>query len=649
VRPISQVEAQSLPAEHQGDLEEYPLAGPGLSTPSSREEIFVTRSSHRPRERLLGVTPFALLVSALAAWLDAIRSINTHSIGYLGLITNLPVVFFLALGCVVGAALLLLSAPRPNLVGLVLCMAVLLLILYGTAPLIYAEPRYGWLYKQVGVVQYINLHGSLNPSIDIYQNWAGYFALAAWFDHIAGLGSPLPYAAWAQLFFESLFCMMLGYATRAKVLRLTWREQWLTVLLFASANWIAQDYLSPQALGFVLSLGVIAIALHWFVTNEPSPRWHRVFRWFQRYRLLVVRRERTGNDLAGDGKSVDSRSRDLVALVLLFVVFAALVVVHELSPYIVAAQLGVLGVLGMLRRRWIPLLMVLMAVGFLAPRFDFVNRKYGLLNSFGTFFLNLQPPAAALHLNRDAALVKDGAVLLSAVVWALAVVGIWRRYRSGRPVLVLAILAFAPFAVGFFQHYGGEMLLRIYLFSLPWSACLAASAMVPLPAESRSIRAVLSPVVFTLCLALFLLTFFGGDSYNVISPSEVAASQYLYGHGQPGPVVYVDADFPSLIGARYNLFRPTLTLLDTGLVTGKMLGSSEVGQIVTMLEDDEHAGQRTGYVVVSKSMVKYAVYDGLARKQDFQRMAAALERSKQLSVFYHNADVTIFQLKNPSK
>ena len=43
-------------------------------------------------------------------------------------------------------------------------------MLYGTAPLVYSQGRYSWLYKTIGVVRYVNANGRLNPAIDIYQN-----------------------------------------------------------------------------------------------------------------------------------------------------------------------------------------------------------------------------------------------------------------------------------------------------------------------------------------------------------------------------------------------------------------------------------------------------------------------------------------------
>ena len=90
--------------------------------------------------------------------------------------------------------------------------------------------------KTIGVVQYVNANGKLNPTIDIYQNWPGFFAFAAWFGKVAGVASPLAYARWAQLVFELAALPLLYLAYDA--LSLTARQRWLALLLYTGTNWI---------------------------------------------------------------------------------------------------------------------------------------------------------------------------------------------------------------------------------------------------------------------------------------------------------------------------------------------------------------------------------------------------------------------------
>src|ERR1019366_5815955 len=106
--------------------------------------------------------------------------------------------------------------------------------------------------------------------IDIFKNWPGFFAFIACFDNAAGVHNPIGYAKWAQLGFELLTCLMLAFVFRA--LPLTVRERWLALFLYAGSIWIAQDYLSPQALGVVLSAGIFGLAVTYLPRNEEA-RW----------------------------------------------------------------------------------------------------------------------------------------------------------------------------------------------------------------------------------------------------------------------------------------------------------------------------------------------------------------------------------------
>lgn len=142
----------------------------------------------------------------------------------------------------------------------------------------YPQGRYSWLYKTIGVVQYINHYGHLNRHIDIYQNWPGFFALAAWFGKVAGVSTPLDYAKWAQVVFE-LAALPLLYLAYAALSLSVW-QRWMALLLYAASNWIGQDYYSPQAVGTVISLGIMALALRWLYggNRDPLTRRRRFFR-----------------------------------------------------------------------------------------------------------------------------------------------------------------------------------------------------------------------------------------------------------------------------------------------------------------------------------------------------------------------------------
>ena len=132
------------------------------------------------------------------------------------------------------------------------------LMLHGTTAFLYDEPRFVWTYKHLGVVNSIVSTGHVDSTLDIYNNWPGFFALGAWLSESAGVG-PITFAAWAQVFFSLAEVAVLLFALRG--LAITERVRWTAAWLFVVADWISQNYFAPQALAFLLSLVVIALCL----------------------------------------------------------------------------------------------------------------------------------------------------------------------------------------------------------------------------------------------------------------------------------------------------------------------------------------------------------------------------------------------------
>src|SRR5690242_12625968 len=132
-----------------------------------------------------------LLPISLVMWALGVSRTNVITPGAYGLPTSLPVVFYAGIALFVVSVAVELARKRPSAWRMSLHAAALVIMLYGTAPMVYSQGRYSWLYKTAGIVQYVDAHGRLNPSIDIYQNYPGFFAFSAWFKEVAGVVSPL--------------------------------------------------------------------------------------------------------------------------------------------------------------------------------------------------------------------------------------------------------------------------------------------------------------------------------------------------------------------------------------------------------------------------------------------------------------------------
>ena len=698
------------------------------------------------RERGLNLTD-ALLPVAVALWALGVSMVDTRKIGPLGLPAVLPLVFYAGLAILVISAAIELCRTKISGWRMSLHSIALVVMLYGTAPLVYREGRYSWLYKTVGVVQYIKAHGSVNSHIDIYQNWPGFFAFAAWFDRVAGITTPLAYAKWAQLVFELAALPLLYLIYDA--LRLTTRQRWVAMLLFSSSNWIGQDYFSPQALGTVLSLGIMAIAMRWLFIHRP-PResldvlgtarslLHVRLPQLQRPRLhwpQAVTRRRHGTSRADveyavipasllpaepiepaeataptepteatapteptevtaptaptevtvpteptevtastapaepaePTPSTASTRTMFAACAALCVVFTFLTITHQLSPYMLVTQLGALALVGMLRPVWLPPVLLAIAVAYFAPRFGFVNSHFGLLKSLGAFFTNITPPSFSQHsVTPDQSVIQRSALLLSLAIWGLAVLGVWLRRRAGQGILALALLAFSPVVLLGLEAYGHEGILRVYLFSLPWSAALASSVLTPAAGRRRRANArspqhgeaqarrpilpavvdsLLAPAALLASLTLFIPAFFGDDAINVMSKQTVNTVTSFLRKAQPGPVLVPFDRAPVSDTANYNRF-PLITIFGPNGILGTNPVQSTLTSVLAYDARKRANGFGPAYLIVTPTTIAYNNAYQLVNPDYFTTLLTELRHSRYWDLVVMKPGAVIYEL-NP--
>jgi hypothetical protein len=578
-----------------------------------------------------------LLPAGLALWLLGVRRTNATALGPYGLPAVLPIVFYAGIALLVVSAGTELARRCVSQWRMAMHAVALVVMLYSTAPLVYSEGRYSWLYKTIGVVQYVNAHGQLNRHIDIYQNWPGFFALAAWFGKVAGVASPLAYAKWAQLVFElaALPLLYLIYDT----LSLTARQRWLALLLYSASNWIGQDYFSPQALGTLLSLGIMAIALRWLYVGNSS-RNHR------------QGQESIPADQAARGWRAMPAPGTAVFCATIVLIYFVLTFTHELSPYMLAIQLGALGVARLLRPWWLGIALAAIAVGYLLPRLTYVNDTYGLLNSFGNFFGNIAPPKFPETVAASQKLLARFPEVLSVGLWSLAMAGAWLRRRSGRVVLVLVLLAFSPIILLATDAYGQEGILRVYLFSLPWTAALAALALASKPEGSHRRRAertaglavLRAPVTLGLILALFFPAFFGSDRTEVMPQSEVVAVTSFLQNARAGVLYCGNNDAPLADTARYNLFHLKPIFGNNGLMGEAPVGT-DIAQVIAANGLFYRNGSQPVYVLVTASMIAYNEAYRVTPPISFPILLNSLAHSRAWKLVVDRADTVIYELQ----
>jgi hypothetical protein len=619
----------------EGVGEPEPGAGPGS-----------TSSQPPRRSRWPMAAQVACLAACVALWWCSVSWMRVGSLGQYGLLPAFPIAFFAALALLVASFVAALCSTRPSQAVLAGHVVALVVFLHGTAPLLFPVPSYPWVYTHFGVVRYIDLHGRLDSSVDIYQNWPAFFTLSAWFSRVAGMRGPIEFAAWAQVFFNLCNAVLLRYVFGS--LSRDIRTIWLAIFVFFAANWVAQDYFAPQAFAFTLSLGLCGVILRWLMVATDKAF---MARWLNRFAAFVARlgrrRAATNSDEPTGSQRFGRRAARNIALL----IFAVIVASHQLTPYMLIVGLTVLTVLGVVRPRLLVVGFLVIAIGYLLPRLEFVQVNYGLLTGAGN----------PLHNSRNATIGFDqgdpgrifsaqASRLLSLMVWGLGFVGIVRRLRAGYKNLGVMVLAAAPVLIIFGESYGGEVIYRVYLFSLPWLALLCAFALQP-GRRGWSPRSSLFRVALPLVglLALFLPSYFGMAEVNHVRPGEVAASEHFYRNApQHSLLMLASPQFPVRLASNYEQFQlaigesdPNLLVVEPSL-RGRMFGARDVPVIAEVLRD--YGGGRPAFLVVSRNGKVYSDVFNLLPGGSLDRLERALQRSSRFRVWYRNDDTTIFEL-----
>ena len=135
-------------------------------------------------------------------------------------------------------------------------------MVYGVTSVVEAEPRFGPVYRHLGIVDHLLRYQEINGSIDAYFNWPGFFAFAAFLVAAGDLGDAFAFAGWTPLVSNLLYLGPLFLIMRS--LTEDRRVVWLGVWIFMLTNWVGQDYFSPQSFSYFLYLVILAITLRWF-------------------------------------------------------------------------------------------------------------------------------------------------------------------------------------------------------------------------------------------------------------------------------------------------------------------------------------------------------------------------------------------------
>jgi hypothetical protein len=586
-----------------------------------------------PRLRAIAASLPAIL--SLIIWRLSLVHVDVSNLGEYGLPPALPIGWYFALALSLTGAVTTITMRGASPLAMVGSVFVVAIILFGTVPVLSAQPHYGWVYKHIGVVRYLEMHHKANPSIDIYNRWPGFFAFGAMFSVVAGHANPETYAAWAEPFFLLLDVVLVIAAVKAITREI--RIGAGAALFFIVTNWVGQTYYSPQAFAYVLCLALIVIMLRQLKVDGPS--------YSRRLTRLVERIGRVSQQSVETNDT--ARWPRWAAIGAVLAIDAVIVASHQLTPYILLVGITLLMLAGVVRPWWMLVAMGVMTFAYLAANFSFIQHHYGVFTSIDPFN-NAQGAGATLATSPAAGKVfnTDVELALIAISWLATLCALVRLLRLGllMRALPFVVLVLAPFFVLFGQNYGGEASLRIILFSSPWCGALTAWALATV--SRRRLRWALTICVAAAFTALFVPSFLGQEELNIISLAEVRASEWFYYHARPGSVLVLAAPgFPYRYGGTYPEFLgpegdANPNLLTEPVFTGRQLGSAEVPDIAARIRQYS----RYGYVAFDKDEIAYGEVFRITPPGALEHLEAAVARSPIFRLWYANKDVQIYEL-----
>lgn len=326
-------------------------------------------------------------------------------------------------------------------------------------------PMYGWTYKHLGVVDYIQHAHTLARDVDIYNCWPSLFAVTAWFSDLTGL-SPWTIAHWFTPVFHVFFATVVYAAARA------WRLSPIVAItatfLMVTLNWVEQDYYSPQATVIFLAAAIFTLV----------------------------------------GRS----SERPTATVLILVLFSAATVTHQLTPYWIAAAVGLLVLGRKMKPWWIVIPMGVILLAFLVYNWDQTSH-YDLFSSNPIKNAESNVPTRGV-LGQE---ITSGIVrVLSASMWITSGVILLVRWRKKQPFWAYGVLALSPMLILGGQSYGGEAIFRVFLYSL--LGCSIVIAPVLVAAIQGSVKAYVGAFVAVLVATVMSAQGYSGSWYANVTP-----------------------------------------------------------------------------------------------------------------------------------
>jgi hypothetical protein len=445
------------------------------------------------------IISFGLMLIAFPLWILSVlqaRGAISNGIGGLGLFSILPFYFFVAFFFLGLSFFVTLQFVEKSRLLLLICQTILLILFLSFTPaVVEGTARFSPAYHHFKAVDVILQTGHLDPSKMWQLNWPSFSILWSIFLQITSIPEQSLLLAYPTivniLLFVPLFILLRALTNDSKI-------TWFAIWFFYLGNWVGQDYFSMQSIGYIII--ILLIFLIFKSMNQRVVNW----KWDVLFFLLFF---------------YIASSHVLSSLAILSVILALSIAKYWRRPTFFAAALVCI-VVG-----WT----IFNANIFLTA--NLANSLKQILNFNAVFQTNL---ANRISGSPEHVFVTQVRVLYSAAIIILPLIGIiltWKSKKLGyvekRILIILAgfsLLAMFP--------YSGEILFRIYIYSLPLLAYFALKGL-----KNKYVLCIMAIFLMTAAPVLHVIALYGNEALDYVPHSELVGITFLYKTTTTGDVV----------------------------------------------------------------------------------------------------------------
>ena len=469
----------------------------------------VRQYRERPRDRVETVAA-SFLGFGFVIWVISLFTIDINDVNDLGFAAAFApltwIALFLAITGAVVTIFLIPVAPKRFWRFMIGALLLVIAVIHATPMLLESAPRFFEAYNHVGFIDYIARTGEHSVAVNNRLSWFGAFGAGA---TLSGTAGP-PALFGAIRVFPWLFAMVILFPIHSILSKFIadQRARAAALLFFVLGNWIAQDYFSPQAMAYFMSMTVIALVLHLAPSSGPTVR--HMKSWWEARR--------------------SPRGPVLVATALT----AAIVLGHQLSPVMLIAMVLVLVLAGATSLRAFALVVVAIFLTWFSVGGYFywgghIDLLFGVHQeakqsvSLSTVIAqNITDRLKHGGLEFVVAIARAGTAAIFLAMGTLSVL-IGRRSREIR---ILGVLSIAPFIFLGATGYGGEALMRALFFALPFLSGLAGILL--LRVKPRKVAVVVLAIALSFLATMTEVARYGNEKFEQISADQLAIMQSFY-------------------------------------------------------------------------------------------------------------------------